>query len=37
LEAYRAKQIEVMDGLPMKAAESLDRVLSEPALGDLTW
>jgi len=23
-----AKQIEVMDGLPMKAAESLDRVLS---------
>ena len=37
LEAYRAKRIEVMDGLPMKAAESLDRVLSEPALGDLTW
>ena len=34
LEAYRAKRIEVMDGLSMKAAESLDRLLSEPALGE---
>jgi hypothetical protein len=34
LEAYRAKRIEVMDRLSMKAAESLARVLSEPALGD---